>query len=145
MNKSSHSAQDVFFDLDRALRIFKRFTIIEFQKVGINLSLDQWVLLSTISEEKGLSQVQLAELTNKDTASTTRILDLLHDKGFIRRVPNMRDKRKSSLKLTNQGQELIEITKAKEAEISAKVLEGITKSELQATLKALESLLKNMA
>ena len=145
MNKSSHSAQDVFFDLDRALRIFKRFTIIEFQKVGINLSLDQWVLLSTISEEKGLSQVQLAELTNKDTASTTRILDLLHDKGFIRRVPNMRDKRKSSLKLTNQGQELIEITKAKEAEISAKVLEGITKSELQATLKTLESLLKNMA
>ena len=145
MNKSSHSAQDVFFDLDRALRIFKRFTIIEFQKVGINLSLDQWVLLSTISEQKGLSQVQLAELTNKDTASTTRILDLLHDKGFIRRVPNMRDKRKSSLKLTNQGQELIELAKAKEAEISAKVLDGITTSELQATLKTLESLLKNMA
>lgn len=145
MNKSLQSAQDVFFDLDKALRIFKRFTIIEFQKVGINLSLDQWVLLSTISEEKGLSQVQLAEITNKDTASTTRILDLLHDKGFIRRVPNMRDKRKSSLKLTNQGQELIELAKAKEAEISAKVLDGITKSELQATLKTLESLLKNMA
>lgn len=145
MNKPLQSAQDVFFDLDKALRIFKRFTIIEFQKVGINLSLDQWVLLSTISEEKGLSQVQLAEITNKDTASTTRILDLLHDKGFIRRVPNMRDKRKSSLKLTNQGQELIELAKAKEAEISAKVLDGITKSELQATLKTLESLLKNMA
>ena len=145
MNKPLQSAQDVFFDLDKALRIFKRFTIIEFQKVGINLSLDQWVLLSTISEEKGLSQVQLAEITNKDTASTTRILDLLHDKGFIRRVPNMRDKRKRSLKLTNQGQELIELAKAKEAEISAKVLDGITKSELQATLKTLESLLKNMA
>ena len=108
------------------------------------MTLDQWILMDTLSQEGENSQAKLAKLTNKDKASVTRILNLLHDKDFVRRVPNPRDKRKSSLKLTTKGLSVIDSAKLKEFEIQKSALSNLSESDVKAFIGLLNTLDRNL-
>ena len=49
----------------------------QFSANGIDLTVDQWLVLKKISDADGLTQIELAEAVFKDRASIKRILDLL--------------------------------------------------------------------
>ena len=93
----------IYFLMDKTIRISKKYSLKRLKEEGYDITIDQWVILLRIHEEDQQTQVELATAVNKDTASVTRILDLLHGKKLVRRIPNQNDKRKSSLVLTSKG------------------------------------------
>ncbi len=87
----------------------------------------------------------MATAVNKDTASITRILDLLHGKKLVRRVPNENDKRKSSLVLTSKGKPYVRDAKNVVVEIREEGLKDISDSDIETTNRVLKQMALNMA
>ena len=70
------------------------------------LTLEQWVVLSTLAEQENINQKMLSIKIEKDPASLLRILDILEKKGFIERRQFQGDRRASSLVITDEGKRL---------------------------------------
>ncbi len=135
----------IYFLMDKTMRISKKYSLKRLQEEGFNITIDQWVILLRIHEEKQQTQVELASAVNKDTASVTRILDLLHDKKLVRRVPNESDKRKSALVLTNRGTSNVKEGKKVVTQIREEGLKGITRADVEITNRVLKQMAINMA
>lgn len=70
------------------------------------ITLEQWVVLSALSENESINQRSLSAKIEKDPTSLLRILDILEKKGFVERRPFLGDRRASSLFITEKGQHL---------------------------------------
>lgn len=135
----------IYFLMDKTMRISKKYSLKRLQEEGFNITIDQWVILLRIHEKKQQTQVELASAVNKDTASVTRILDLLHDKKLVRRVPNESDKRKSALVLTNRGTSYVKEGKKVVTQIREEGLKGINRADVEITNRVLKQMAINMA
>ena len=80
-----------------------------FAENGIDITVDQWVILYELHKKNGLSQNELAQYTFKDPPTVTRIIDLLSKKGFIDRLPSKNDRRKFEIHLTELGKKKITV------------------------------------
>ena len=73
----------VYFLAERMMRRAREYSKAQFKKEKVDLTIDQWVILKRVSEEIGISQVEIASSTYKDPAAVTRILDILVRKGVL--------------------------------------------------------------
>ena len=64
-------------------------------------------LLIKLKEDGKMTQKELAEAKNLNTATVARALDRLEKKGFVKRESNMKDKRKKNIVLTEKGIHII--------------------------------------
>ena len=145
MSTSSPKLDEViYFLMDKALRASRKHSIKVFKENNLDISLDQWVVMRRIYEEKSQTQIELARATYKDAASITRILDLLHNKNMVRRIPNETDRRKSCLILTKKGTDTINSAYAVVAELRAEGLDGISNEELQTAKRVMNKIAQNM-
>lgn len=121
---------DVYlFHLEKAHKQFRKYKNKVFKEKGINLTSDQWVILKTIHDEEGCSQIELAKLTFKEPASITRTLDLLEEKGWVNRKAVNDDRRTFELVPTKKGKQLVAKLTPIALDIRAKGLKGFTKNE----------------
>lgn len=101
----THSDQRAyFFKIDTTIKRIRTFMQRGLTEAGIDLTVDQWVVLDHIHPSPGISQNDLATTTAKDAPTITRILDLLVQKGLIRRKMSEYDRRKFSIFLTEEGE-----------------------------------------
>ena len=70
------------------------------------LTLEQWVVLSTLAEQDNINQKTLSVKIGKDPTSLLRILDIMEKKGFLERRQFPGDRRASSLFITDEGKRL---------------------------------------
>ena len=76
------------------------------QAAGFDVTPEQWGILCALWEKEGRSQSELAEITIKDTANITRMIDVMENKGLVFREKDPFDRRTYKIFLTKQGQEL---------------------------------------
>lgn len=134
----------VYFLMDKAMKASRKYSIAKFKEEGIDITIDQWVVMRRIYEEQSQTQADLAAATTKDAASITRILDLLHDKNYVRRIVHDEDKRKSKLVLTPKGIQMIEIAYPVVSEIRARGIIDVDPDELQVAKRVLNKIAQNM-
>jgi MarR family transcriptional regulator for hemolysin len=134
----------IYFLMDKTVRISKKYALKQLKEKGYNITIDQWVILLRIHEEKRQTQVELAVTVNKDTASITRILDLLHGKKLVRRIPNEYDKRKSALVITSKGGAYVREAKEIVEAIREEGLKNISASDIETTNRVLKQMAINM-
>ncbi|MEM6272470.1 MAG: MarR family transcriptional regulator, partial [Bacteroidota bacterium] len=108
MKDSERLENIIYFIIDRTLRKSRQYSVQQLHAHGFDVTLDQWVVIRTVFENPGISQKEVADLTYKDAATLTRILDLIGKKGYVERRPNPNDRRKFELHLTTAGNELVE-------------------------------------
>lgn len=100
--------QDVFFyTLESAIKSYRRFAQARIDEQGLDITIDQWLVLRTLQDRPDTTQQQVAATVFKDFASVTRILQLLEAKGYLRTRPHPRDGRRSALTLTAAGSSMI--------------------------------------
>ena len=75
-------------------------------KIGLDISLDQWMVLGPIWKLDGACQKDLSEYCLKDKTSITRIIDTLEKKNLVVRVPDQLDQRMKRVVLTSHGKQL---------------------------------------
>lgn len=132
MNKKSDKLQDViYFVLEQTVRQGKAHSAQAFQRAGIEITIEQWVLLMLISQNPNTSQQELGEKGIKDAASVTRMLDALQKKGYVLRQPAPDDRRKFLLVLTPSGKALIDQHIDLVVSLRKQGVKGFTKQELE--------------
>lgn len=137
---AKNTSTSLLFLLDKVVRNGKKTFYNKLKTNGFDLTFDQWILLEIIANEKQLTQVNLAKKANKDTASITRMLDLLHSNKLVRRTPNVEDNRKSALVLTEKGKDYVKKCGLVVNDFIKKQLNVLSKKEVELLEAAMEKL-----
>jgi len=133
-----------FFLLERTVRQFRKFSKEKLGERGMEISSEQWVILKRVSEQEGINQKEIANLTYKDPASVTRMVDLMAKKGWIERQPIEGDRRAYGLHLTKEGKDFVKKMLPAAKELRAMGLENISQKELENFKKTLNKIYENM-
>ncbi|SDY80988.1 MarR family winged helix-turn-helix transcriptional regulator [Hymenobacter psychrophilus] len=143
--KPDNPTQTALYTLEQAIKAYRRLCQQNIDRVAANLTVDQALTLVVLNKHPELSQQQLAELVFKDKASLTRMLELLVQKNLVARALHASDRRKFSLTLTPQGQQLLEQLTATIALNQQTALQGLTETELTQFHATLQKIIINCA
>lgn len=96
-------------DIDQLIfkinKLYTENTNINLKKYNVTFS-DMSFLLK-LDENGKMTQRELADSKNLNTATITRALDRLEKKGFVKRENDSNDKRKKNIFLTQKGKEIV--------------------------------------
>ena len=133
----------IFYSVDKTIKTYRQFAQKRFIEEGLDITIDQWLVLNAIAERPDISQLEIAEKVFKDAASITRIIDLLIKKKYLQRETHNSDRRRFSLGLTEEGRELIKSISKVVKQNRAKALKGITEKELVQMKQTLTQIIDN--
>lgn len=112
---------------------------------GFEITPEQYLVLSIIMDSGGeLYQRQISEITYKDRPNVTRIINILEDKGLVKRVEDINKRKVFKIAVTAKGIEMRNRIQPTMQELRAIATKGIGEEDLEKTLKILEQMLKNM-
>lgn len=115
-----------------------------FNNINEYLTPEEFSILSMLWENGNMIQSDIVEKTKKDKAITTRLLNSLTDKGFVKKSPCIKDKRNFEVFLTEKGISSKEILLEKENMVSEMSLNHIDKKELEITMTVLKKVYENL-
>jgi DNA-binding MarR family transcriptional regulator len=105
---------------------------------------EQFGLMTHLWKEDGLSQQELAILTNRDRANVTRIIDILEREEMVERRDDVNDRRVFKIYLTKKGKSLEEGTATIAKQAIKDATQGISKEEIEICMKVLRQTLENL-
>ncbi|MCP9767728.1 MarR family transcriptional regulator [Lacihabitans sp. LS3-19] len=133
-----------FFKIDSTIKRIRSFMQKNLSDGGIDLTVDQWVVLDHILPHPGISQNELGALTYKDAPTVTRILDILVKKNLIIRKMSDADRRKFILELTSTGLELHKKAFAIIAKSRKKSYENLSDKDYEDLVRIMDTIYANV-
>lgn len=136
--------QDVlFYSLDAASKAYRRFAQARLHASGLDITIDQWLVLKTIHESPDVTLHSVGTAVFKDFASVTRIVQLLERKGLLRRKPHPTDGRRSELVLTGAGESMIRTVEPIAQDNRRQALAGIDAEQVARLRELLKRIVDN--
>jgi len=135
----------IMFQIERTLKIAKQYSQREFDALGLGITIEQWILLKIIEEEKELSQKELAQKSTRDPASITRTLDLLQKKNFVIREALPNNRRQYNIILTKEGAAFVQKNMDVVHQQRLKSVEGLSNADLQSLKQMLQKIQNNLS
>lgn len=132
------------FLIERTGKKLKQTLQRTFNDLGVDITVDQWVILYELHVHGALSQNQIGANTYKDAPTVTRIIDLLATKGLVSRTMNDIDRRKYFIELTEQGHETIARLIPHVIEFRKQGWKSLRKADLDALREILNRVFDNM-
>ena len=111
---------------------------------GLDISLDQWMVLGPVWQMETASQKELGEICLKDKTSITRIIDALEKKNLVVRVADQIDHRIKRVILTNAGKQLFFDVLPIMEKTREEVKKDISEKEIDAFKNVLSKIIKNL-
>lgn len=105
---------------------------------------EQWSVLYRVYEHDGLIQKDIAARSGKDKPTTTRILDSLEAKQFIRKQVEQSDRRSFHIYCTDKGRSLIEETKSLEQQTIRDAAAGMSQEQYDQLISFLHGIIGNL-
>ena len=133
----------IFYSLEKAIKIYRQFAQRNITGANFDITIDQWLVLKTLEESPTITQQQLAVKVFKDLASVSRIFDLLIEKGFLIREPDLADRRRCKLTITKDGLGILDSVQPLIHSNRAAALSGISKADIRKLQEILERLIAN--
>jgi MarR family transcriptional regulator for hemolysin len=133
----------IFYQIEQAIKTYRMYAQKKIKENGLKITIDQWLVLKSLKENPSLRQAEIAEKVFKDTASITRILDLLVNYGYVERETNPNDRRKFNLNITQLGDEILESTYKIVLENRKQGLKGISKKNIETMNETLKKITEN--
>lgn len=135
--------QIIFYSIEKSIKSYRQFAQKRIEKKGLDITIDQWLVLKTIENNAGITQQQIAINVFKDYASITRIIEILVTKKFLERNLHSVDRRRFDLRITKLGLQILKrLTPIIESN-RKQALSGITKAEIELLKKALNKITEN--
>lgn len=140
MEKHSLSMQELSRMMHEVYRVFKK-GIEEQQHEEIKISPEQFGLLHAISiKEEEVIQKDMAEMMGKDKSAILRLIDTLEEKELVRRVTDVKDRRKNYLMVTKVGYRVLDQYMIVVHELMEKIQHGLTHNEIDTFHKVVHHL-----
>lgn len=133
------------FLLDRTNRKIKQYAQNRFKAENFDITVDQWLIIKTLSQNNDQNQSQLAELTGKDHPTLTRILDLLVKKKMAERTASANDRRSFIIHLTTHGIQKFEEWSPIVAEIRTKAWENLSEKDYKDLKRILNNIYQSLS
>ena len=111
---------------------------------GLDISLDQWMVLGPIWQLESPSQKDLGEICLLDKTSITRIIDALEEKSLVVRVSDQIDHRIKRVVLTNAGKQLFYDVLPIMEKTREEVRGEIPEKEIEVFKKVLSKIIQNL-
>ena len=111
---------------------------------GLDISLDQWMVLGPIWQLESASQKELGEMCLKDKTNITRIIDALEQKNLVVRVEDQIDHRIKRVVLTNAGKQLFFDVLPIMEKTREEVRKDISNKDIETFKVVLSKILKNL-
>lgn len=94
--------------IDRTAKVIKSDLNRRFRNLKLDITAEQWLLLSKLAKKDGQPQVDLGDQTYKNAPTISRIIDLLVAKGLAERRGDWGDRRKFRIYITKKGREFVD-------------------------------------
>ncbi len=142
--KTENFANILFFNnIESALKQYKKDVQYSLIEHNIDITYDQWQVLDIIVNNEDTKQTEIAEKTSKDTASVTRIIELLNKKGYVARQTDPNNRRKLILGVSNHGEKQHHKAAGVINECIDKALSGLKEKRLRKLKKVFKTITKN--
>ena len=115
-----------------------------FTAEGIDISIEQWTVLTCLWNKDKVTQQTLCSLTAKDKPSMTRLIDKLERSNLVTRVSDHNDRRINLIHLTDKGLSLQKKATDLVQKIVGKALQNITEEELNISRSVLNKIITNL-
>ena len=135
----------VFYTIDKSIKAYRQYAQKQLKEAGFQVTIDQWLVLKNIQELPQISQQELSRRVFKDTASVTRIIDLLVKQGMITREASENDRRRNFLSVTREGIKTLKDIQPVIMKNRATALKGIDPRELETLKKNLQTIIGNVS
>jgi DNA-binding MarR family transcriptional regulator len=114
-------------------------------KNNIPITKQQWTILKILHEDAdGVTQNELAFITDRNKASLTRLINCLENKKLAIRIQSKEDSRKNSIHITALGRELFLKTKPLLLKSIHKIQEGISENEMSFFIDIMSKIQQNL-
>ena len=133
----------LFYYIEKSIKTYRQFAQKELKNAGLSITVDQWLTLNCLNENPQITQKELAEAVFKDTASITRIIELLVKAKYVKRNINKEDRRKSNLIITELGVETIATASSVVENYRNQALKGIGIAKEEHVKKVMKTIIKN--
>jgi len=115
-----------------------------FRAAGFDITPEEWAVLLHLWRQDGLTPGDLAASTVRDPTTMTRLLDAMVRKDLVARRPDIDDRRKSHICLTENARALQPALLAVAKRLIAHSLSGVAPADLDVTLGVLRQMTENM-
>jgi DNA-binding MarR family transcriptional regulator len=115
-----------------------------FSALTKEITFEQMGVLYYISRSIGKEMIQqdIAEVMDKTKSATLRSIDILEEKGFVKRLPVAGDRRKNVIELTSNGKAVIEKMHLNFLERDEILKQGINEKDLETCMCVLSQIQK---
>ncbi len=124
--------------------IIKRLTK-KFADAGFDVSYEQWSILVHLYRKDGQTQQELSNVSVKDKAAITRLLNVLEKKNIVLRVPDRFDKRSKLVYLTHKAKSFRDDLIAMVMEMLVEAEQGISHEEMEQCKSTLNKIFTNFS
>ena len=113
-------------------------------KQGIKLTKVQMMLLKRLRENNGLTQHELAFLTNRDKASLARLLNTMEKKNLVARIPSELDHRINLIYITKHGENILKQAWPIIKDVFKQIHQGINNDEISLFINIMQRVQHNI-
>ena len=104
---ADHGDKKIGFLLERTTRIAKLSFTKAFKKLEVDITPEQWVVMDKLDLNGEMSQKQIGNESFKNAPTISRIIDNLVKKGYVSRISEESDRRKTVISLTENGKKIV--------------------------------------
>jgi DNA-binding MarR family transcriptional regulator len=133
----------VLYSIEQAIKEYRKLCQNNIDKTGLDITVDQTLLLIIISNNSKLSQKEMAELLFKDYASVTRMIELMVKKDYIKREINEKDRRRFNLIISDKGTKSLKSLESTILENRSTALYGLREEEIIQLNTSLQKIINN--
>ena len=121
--------------------LIRGFSTQTFSEKNFGLTPDQYVILSLLCENSEINyQRQLAEIMFKDRANMARIIEIMHQKGLVEKIPDSNGRKIFKLVVTEKGKAARDMVFPTDIDLRKIITADIPEEDLAVTFSTLEKM-----
>lgn len=133
----------VLYTIEQAIKEYRKIAQRNIAKIVKDITIDQCLVLIILNKDAKISQNELANLIFKDSASITRMIELMVKKEYLNRTIHQEDRRKFNLEITKKGIKTIELIEPIVQLNRQTALKGLSLEEINFLDKTLNKIITN--
>lgn len=131
------------FDIDEIFRYWHKIASDEMEKFGLK-GAHAVYLIAMQRHSEGITAAKLCELCGRDKADVSRMMNIMEEKGFVKREGVGSNLYRALLKLTSEGVALAEQVRVKAMAAAEAAGRGIPCENLELLFDMLETIAENL-
>lgn len=133
--------QGIGLHLDLVLRKIQDAYLRTFELLGVDMTIEQWVILHQVHEfGEAASQRDIVQSNFRNRATISRVIGGLERKGWVKKTRFKGDQKRFKLKLTEQGQNIIDLVLPKAQILRQRAIINLDTGEFDNFLRVLEQI-----